>query len=101
MLKHTPAPWVIDEESIDLFEFELETHRIWINAHGMHIGYVDGPRTEERKANARLIAAAPDLLDALLAVRAWDVSNLALDIPLEVRQQIQAAIVKATGELND
>ena len=48
-------------------------------------------------SNARLIAAAPELLEALKAVRAWDVSNLVLDIPLEVRQQMQAAIAKATG----
>ena len=59
--------------------------------HNRHNGY------GETQANARLIAAAPDLLDALEAVKAWDVSNLALDIPLEIRKQMQAAIAKAEG----
>lgn len=48
-------------------------------------------------ANARLIAAAPELLAALKSVKAWDVENLALDIPLQIRIQMQAAIDKAEG----
>ena len=36
------------------------------------------------------------LLAALKAVKSWDVSNLALDIPLEIRKKMQAAIAKAT-----
>ena len=50
------------------------------------------------EADARLISAAPELLEALKAVRAWDVENFALDIPLQIRRQMQAAIAKATGE---
>lgn len=61
---HTPGPWSVDWESSDLFsQFSA---RAWINAEGLqHIGYVDGPNSEERVANARLIAAAPDLFEAL------------------------------------
>lgn len=69
MSKHTPGPWQDDAE----FPEHLivpEYGRIWINGYDsegapIHIGYVDGPRTVERIANARLIAAAPDLLEAL------------------------------------
>jgi len=38
-----------------------------------------------------------ELLEALKAVRAWDVSNLVLDVPLEIRRQMLAAIAKAEG----
>lgn len=64
--QHTPGPWTVDAEDANLFT--QDTHRIWINADGMHIGYVDGPRNPERKANARLVAAAPELLSALAAI---------------------------------
>lgn len=63
MSEHTPGPWVIDSENVDLFT--QNQSRMWINATGMHIGYVDGPRTSERIANARLIAAAPEMYEAL------------------------------------
>jgi len=100
MTKHTPGPWIIDEESIDLLDFELETHRIWINADGMHIGYVDGPRTEERKANARLIAAAPDLFEALRdAVDYYP--NCEDGTEPFWRPKARAAIAKASVESNN
>lgn len=75
MTKHTAGPWISDGETIDLFDFELENRRFWISADGMVIGYVDGfgnKDNEERKANARLIAAAPDLLEALIAISEID-----------------------------
>lgn len=62
MSNHTPGPWSVDCEVEDLL---TDSARAWINADGMHIGYVDGPIREERRANARLIAAAPDLLHAI------------------------------------
>ena len=99
MTKHTPGPWILDEESIDLLDFELETHRIWINADGMHIGYVDGPRTEERKANARLIAAAPDLLEALKEIvkSLADQDDEGMIEHVDPMIKARAAIAKATG----
>jgi hypothetical protein len=95
MSQHTPGPWQVDAEDSDLFH--QDEARFWINADGLqHIGYVDGPRTAERIANARLIAAAPDLLAALKAIE------------FQVRQgkvferdacitQARAAIAKAIG----
>ena len=104
MTKHTAGPWILDEESIDLLDFELETHRIWINADGMHIGYVDGPRTEERKANARLIAAAPELLAELITMTdayskaMKDAGVSSYPEALVIVRSARAAIAKATGE---
>jgi hypothetical protein len=38
------------------------------------------------------------LVEALEAVRTWGVSNRALDIPRGVRQKMEAALAKSTGE---
>jgi hypothetical protein len=101
MSKHTPGPWSVDAEDVDLFA--QETHRIWINADGMHICYVDGPRNPERNANARLIAAAPDLLEAFDRVQ--DAIQNFLEEGLRPTESVmrfwqadvRAAIAKATG----
>jgi len=61
--KHTPGPWTWNEDFRGLDAPEgaiLEFDRY----DGMWLTYVDG-----RKANARLIAAAPDLLEALKAIK--------------------------------
>lgn len=61
----------------------------------LHVPMLD---VEENKANARLIASAPELLEALEAVDQalgndprWKVSTLRLDI-------VRVAIAKAKGE---
>jgi hypothetical protein len=52
----------------------------------------------EQEDNRRLIAAAPELLEALEAVKQWDgVSGLDDEWPL-VMEGVKAAIAKATGE---
>ena len=51
MAKHTPGPWLVGSR---------EDQTIW--ADSLRVATVDCPRKEWR-ANARLIAAAPDLLD--------------------------------------
>lgn len=107
MSNATPGPWIIDQESFDLLDFDLETHRIWINADGMHIGYVDGPRTEERKANARLIAAAPELLAELITMTdayskaMKDAGVSSYPEALVIVRSARAAIAKASGETNE
>lgn len=58
--KHTPGPWScvpsIPEEGVECF---------WIENGAQRIAAVDGPQNEEREATAHLIAAAPELLEAL------------------------------------
>ena len=61
MSKHTPGPW---EEGIDLGTNDSGT--IYHSATGdVIVDTVSGKSKEEAEANAKLIAAAPDLFDAL------------------------------------
>lgn len=57
-----------------------------------HIG---GITMDEARANARLIAAAPELLEALVAVERRIADDDGFDGTKEI---IRAAIAKATGE---
>lgn len=91
MSKHTRGPWTVD----------LETGEI--EAQGAVIGTIYGADDypcceedidEECKANARLIAAAPDMLQALWSVLGW-AGDL---VPDSVEQEALDAVVKATGE---
>lgn len=59
MSKHTPGPWTVRGHAIE--------HDFPETDETMVVGYVEdnGPSGPEAAANARLIAAAPDLLAAL------------------------------------
>jgi len=129
LVPHTPAPWCVNgweirgvahPESIDIYEAvaTLEPiHREVVTPDGDRV-----PRKarEAEKANAALIAAAPDLLDALVGVT--DALDHALDhallekAPLDPRTALDAqewmrqhlcstvrravaAIAKATGRV--
>ena len=84
MSEFTPGPWTV--------EYELNV----IGSDGLSVlgAQSNAPNTnmhERNKANARLIAAAPDMLDALQAVANSDVPmNDALDT-------VWAAIARATN----
>jgi hypothetical protein len=106
-VKHTPGPWTS-------YPCNLERYSRVITANGAMVQIamtkeVYGDRRtyepgEETTANARLIAAAPDLLESLRAfVSPWDgdsveeiesQSGLATSVRIE---QARAAIAKATG----
>jgi hypothetical protein len=97
MAKHTPGPWSI-KYGTNVFGDRIDTgHPGCVATCGGHSSnQVDcGP---ENRANARLIAAAPDLLAAAVAVLAW-ADREAMpqggknDGPWEA---IEAAIAKAT-----
>lgn len=60
MNKSTPGPWIHDQpENMIVVEMEDGTQRLIAQARSVHFS------KEVRDANARLIAAAPELLDAL------------------------------------
>jgi hypothetical protein len=62
--KHTPGPWVARQSAhgpIDIFDSQ---ERDVVTVYG------GGVPSEHKQANARLIAAAPELLDALKAMDA-------------------------------
>lgn len=66
--KGTPGPWFIDDQSDD-YEMAIVGHPTWPCTRNGKRGVWDVCKietdTEDTKANARLIAAAPDLLEAL------------------------------------
>lgn len=80
-LLHTPGPWFLD-------------HYGGVTANGEDVAHVVGAYgCVENEANARLIAAAPDLLAALRGL--FDNSTRA-DWPTDLYQAAEAAIAKAT-----
>lgn len=88
---HTPGPWKAHfEEAYYVTGPDLGRVAMMMNLKGAH-GMAGRRSGEESAANARLIAAAPDLLEALQAVT---VGYRCPDIWLG---QVRAAIAKATG----
>lgn len=91
--QHTPGPWGISSQSVSTikqFDFMGETSVLIASAQG-HDNSGFFPSYDERDANARLIAAAPDLLEALKGVlRVADRATDEFDAA-------RAAIAKATG----
>jgi len=100
MSKHTPGPWEIDDDDYG--------HELWFGGKGCGLvavnGWVNGGCKDEPDewaqllTDARLIAAAPDLLDALRGLlnvisetRGLPAYNAVLDA--------QKAIAKAEGAL--
>lgn len=96
MNKHTPGPWWLQADGVGWY-VECTPER------GHSVAYVraeveeDDPDTPdaEKEANARLIAAAPDLLDALKELLDQDEHG---EDEIWVRNKARAAIAKATGE---
>jgi len=90
--KHTPGPWKLAWE--DGKHGVVASSIPEPNVVAL-VGNRDDGRNDIRKANARLMAAAPDLLEAC------EVAERILTeygIPDERRTEIQSAIAKATGE---
>ena len=99
--KHTPGPWAYHN---------TPTPFIYVNAGGLQICQIytstaHGQSMGEQFANARLIAAAPELLDALVAllgVAPSKAPGAGLIVGAEEKhanalQAARAAIKKATG----
>jgi hypothetical protein len=88
MSKHTPGPWHVFEGrapgSLEIFAYKTAVAECWRRA--------DAP-TE--MANARLIAAAPELLKVLLEIEKFMGADFH-DLPMA--KQALSAIAKATGE---
>lgn len=98
--KHTPGPWITDDRHIHPASgltyprgVEPETDVIVLVDTDQH---ADGLLNETDKANLRLIAAAPDLLEALEKV-----TNSLKHLPdidcVKGMQEAFAAIAKAKG----
>lgn len=86
MSAHTPGPWVIDKDRIATVEpkpLTMQTPNLWAVAFASR-------QREEWEANARLIAAAPELLAALRQYVACD------RLSDRLKQNAIDAIAKAT-----
>lgn len=102
---HTPGPWIMDERSESLKGSNGQRVVVW------SCGLSFGNRTPETEANAKLIAAAPELLAALQELLATSVTyseemtkigrghyELQKDAPaMTVADVAQQAINKALG----
>lgn len=109
MNKHTPGPWGIckwDSKTIEariqyLHEDDEDAEPESIVVADVYGGDLEG---READANARLIAAAPELLEALKELIAWGLESLPGEVSLGysgIEQDIahaKAAIAKALGE---
>lgn len=95
MNKHTPGPWI---------KGTLE----WVGSNGKKVVVSDGPsfgsksQWPEAEANALLICAAPDLLEALEYVADIDVSgtddSVIRFILAAAQHKARSAIARARGE---
>ena len=86
--KHTPGPWAVSGREIN---GPIDTGVIVARIPEWGI-LADAP--DPGRANARLIAAAPDLLAALEAVAEFWAGG---DVPAELDAQMRAALAKARG----
>ena len=99
---HTPGPWAVDSLGLVLDGPSSPNSRIVCDTTAGRISL------EERKANALLIAAAPDMLAKLQAMLPKNVCltnsnirddlNVPLDVPMGDLRAIAALIAKATGQ---
>ena len=94
--KHTPGPWLTDRNNVHTGQIATVYHCIgndWIEIwtdKWLETGLGEG----EQEANARLIAAAPDLLAALQSVLSNSLDSQGL---ADAHKQARAAIAKATN----
>ena len=104
MIKHTPGPWRISNESRTIIQQDMS----FIGSdHGVLIGSASGhpdsgffPPDCEAIANARLMAAAPEMLDALNRIANLDYVEVgkAASAILKAAEIAREAAAKATGE---
>lgn len=103
--EHTPGPWVC-EASYGNHGLRIDSEasgtlghvRAFIPSGEIRHGSEVLMRWEEGFANARLIAAAPEMLAVLQAYDAWADKTPPADKELRaLREQMRAAIAKATG----
>ena len=85
MGKHTPGPWFAEGKEV---YNSRDIGGVWVAETLVH-------NLATAKADARLIAAAPELLEALERARTFMVNRYATPIELST---IDAALAKARGE---
>ena len=103
--QHTPGPWNVGDDSPNDYEGPI------IDTRDRAVAVItidhETESTPEDRANARLIASAPELLAALqqcadFILKVMDDPNLSdeesLSLLTDARNDARAAIIKATGK---
>lgn len=90
--QHTPGPWHTNNLYSKVLSEKLEICEVSVNAQNENFDY------EQWRANAKLIAAAPELLNLIIQADAWLSMNLnpSPEEILKFRKSLQEAIKKAT-----
>lgn len=90
--KGTPGPWRVSEKRGDLIDIRHDNNEP--GAMSLNLAHVVARTSwlKEAEVNAKLIAAAPELLEALQIICFFE------DISLAQREIAEAAIAKALGE---
>lgn len=99
--KHTPGPWTVNPHFNHGAEVRSLASVAWCSVASTH--GASGSQVidvAEARANARLIAAAPDLLEALEAAHGYLVM-MGTDHADHIRGVCRAAIAKAKGKAHD
>lgn len=105
MSGYTPGPWVVRHDEFDGFcvhapTIEHQTGCLYRVACNINGDKTPNPKYGTPEANASLIAAAPDLLDALILANAYlmgEPSPRNLN-GADIADIVQAVIAAATGE---
>ena len=93
--KHTPGPWnsrIKSERTWNVGVYDAQGNEV------AHVSVKSALTAHRRDADARLIAAAPDLLSALQQIECLDDSVIGVNRIEYARNIARAAIAKATGE---
>lgn len=98
MSKHTPGPWIVTDDVSAHVIRGAEEPRKQGNVEFVFRDYVCSIWGGYHEADARLIAAAPELLEALEALIDMDVSYKRGPVVAGAVERAQAAIKKARGE---
>ena len=88
---HTPGPWLISYHHEGGTQIAIDDEPGMQGERDYDLATVTHGDPDELEANARLIAAAPELLEALIRCEACTTND-------EVGRQARAAIAKALGE---
>lgn len=98
MSEHTPGPWEWDAGDIGA-EYSVPYSDIFKDAGEIIIASFND-NIPEGRANARLIAAAPDLLEALEDIARGPLQGPG-DFKVYAQETARKAVAKARGEPND
>lgn len=103
-MKHTPAPWGISGNHVDSGNIQIGSQKDYVAeiypTPNDEVGKI--PNLEESLANAKLIAAAPELLEACRSAKRLledlEAAEVIISRDGKVYSEIVEAIKKATGE---